>query len=260
VKDLFRAVEQAQSVYYVRLRRRTRSWGIEETFQRDAGVALIGEGGEMKPGPHPRSWRPAGALAEAAGLAWRERAATVASAHSRNVIDQRVAVLRVFVGGGDQGAHDETLSGVMQQVDALTRWLPPTLTDGALAFSWVVLCDAKEDFPWPAVFLSVVFGRFSRRLRLCRYPHCASPFVAGHPWVRKCGVCDRFSRQVLQRADVRRILDRLRKQENGTKRRQQALADLRVMSYPRWRAKWDHRASQGRKPDLHRGDRDESVH
>ncbi len=65
----------------------------------------------------------------------------------------------------------EVTRALARMIEAKIQWLPPT-EDGALVLPWGVIQDATDPLPWPAVYLSVLFGRFSGRLRVCR--QCAA--------------------------------------------------------------------------------------
>lgn len=134
---------------------------------------------------------------------------------------------------------------LLQAFTEQVRWLPPALDHGALILSWVI---PLEDWFAPAL-LSASFGLFSRRLRLCR--HCEAPFVADHPWERRCRECARRDALVAKRLHnlvVKRVLDRLRKRSSGTLLAREARHDLQGLSEAEWLAKWGTRSPRGPSP------------
>lgn len=144
---------------------------------------------------------------------------------------------------------------VQTAVRAAVVWVPRVPRGKTLTFTWAVrlawrplegrfagLLKAPL-YPLELAWLSAVHGLRSGRLRPCRL--CKEPFRAADKWEQSCKGCQ----DALVRArqpEIRRVLDRLRKRPGGRSLRQDALADLRVLSDPEWETKWDRKDPLGR--------------
>jgi hypothetical protein len=247
-------METALAVYQVRLRRRTRRWAVEERYVRDATVrATAAQVAVQAPGARP--FQPAGTLAAAAGMAWAFWATPAgaaaagmtawAEAGGADRLRAWAQALRALL--RDDLTDPALADGLARLVGRRTQWLPLALDQDALVVSWAIDAPADQAFPWAAVYLSVLAGRFTGRLRLCRL--CDAPFVAAS-WERVCEVCAHHrARRASPR--VRRVIDRLRKRPDGARERAAALEALRTgMPLRAWLRTWDtRRGPQGKKPE-----------
>jgi hypothetical protein len=137
---------------------------------------------------------------------------------------------------------------------ARTQWSPLEtsgaffLAGNALVMSWgFVQIPPTNPLPWTAVYHSALWGRFTRRLRLCREHECQTPFVWKHSWQQRCHICA-LVKDRLRHPEVRTVMDRIRKWPNAEEKRAEALADLRAFPIPGWLRKWRNkrRGPQGR--------------
>lgn len=164
---------------------------------------------------------------------------------SSDSLSQWGGVLRDLVRYGEPALNDVfgAFSGWLpSDIKSRTLWSPLqapgaiSLSGEALVMSWGIV-RSTNPYPWAAVYLSVLWGAFTKRLRLCREHECKTPFVWKHSWDQKCRVCALLNGR-LRHPKVRIVMDRIRKWPNAKEKRSEALGELRVHSIPNWLGKW----------------------
>lgn len=241
--------KQDLSVYEVAFLRAQRGWGERERYLR-----LSPSAPEADPQQVP-SCLP-GTLATEAYWLWQKAADSLQDGPRRERHRQRAELVRRLVNW--QPLPDRLEDALAELLRARVQWLPVLPDSHRILFRWAVgVRHRHEPFPVAAVYLSVLFGLRTKRLKPCA--QCSAPFVADTRSERRCPDCNRKRResQVLARkADWPWVRDRLRKGHHpmtkgldASARPQvisQAYQELFNMHLDKWRRKWDLKDPRGR--------------
>jgi hypothetical protein len=231
-------------LYQVRIRRAPHRWIIDERFERRSEVVLVKDPAKinLEAADLKLPFKPAGTLAAEASQLWQDKSETPGTDAIFKEWSQQLQKLFQI------GQLDEPYeAGLSKMIEKRTQWLPVMLRKNAVVLTYGVVHPDNNSFPWMAVYLSYLFGTLTKQLKLCSACQ-ARLLLARQSWDITCPTCHR-SAPWRRDPRVRRVLERLRKRDDGGKEFEQATMELiRKTPIPEWLGLHDkRRGPQGRK-------------